>query len=58
MPDQKKTTCAMNRCECPVKPGQRYCSSICEQQVATSEPHCDCGHDVCLQAIAEAALPA
>jgi hypothetical protein len=43
--DQDISTCANFRCNCPVKPGDKYCCENCEKQ--QNGDVCSCGHSEC-----------
>jgi hypothetical protein len=50
MNSKQEETCAHELCDCPVQPGKKYCSQLCEQQ-EKAEPgnaaSCPCGHLAC-----------
>jgi hypothetical protein len=37
--------CAHPGCHCPARPGEKYCSDLCENMVGTDT--CPCGHPEC-----------
>ncbi len=40
--------CAHEACDCPVFPGQEYCSDFCKHTWVKSSATCQCAHSDCL----------
>ena len=47
MAENEEGICAHPACNCPVPPGEKYCSQYCEDAADMTEISCNCEHAGC-----------